>query len=150
MATFPDPEWFLALGRLMAEQGELFHRLGYVETRFAIRVMPAEDGAGIDDAAGLVMEGYELVRAERLAPAAIEDFDPDFIICGHRPVWDRMLAQIARDGRPELRQTLSSLVLMGEDLWLESIDQLREDKFYRFNQSLQEYFNLASQMPSLA
>lgn len=147
MANFPAPEWFLALGRLMAANGELFRRLGYVETRFAVRVMPAEDGAGIDEAAGLVMEGHELTRAVRLTPGQIEDFDPDFIICGRRPVWDRMLEQIARDGRPELRQTLSSLVLLGEDLWLESIDQLREDKFYRFNQSLQEYFNLASQMP---
>jgi hypothetical protein len=33
-------------------------------------------------------------------------------------------------------------------LWLESADQLREDKFYRFNQSLQELFNLVAQLPA--
>ena len=49
-------------------------------------------------------------------------------------------------GRPELRHTLSSLALIGEELWLESIDQLREDKFYRFNQTLQELFNLAAKL----
>jgi hypothetical protein len=57
-----------------------------------------------------------------------------------------MLEEIARNGRPELRHTLNSLALMGDELWLESVDQLREDKFYRFNQSLQEFFNLAAQV----
>jgi hypothetical protein len=42
---------------------------------------------------------------------------------------------------------LSSLALIGDELWLESDDQLREDKFYRFNQTLQELFNLAAQLP---
>ncbi len=59
-----------------------------------------------------------------------------------------MLDEIARHGRPELRHTLNSLVLMGEEMWLESADQLREDKFYRFNQTLQEFFNLAAQLPA--
>jgi len=47
-----------------------------------------------------------------------------------------------------LRHTLSSLALVGEELWLESTDQLREDKFYRFNQTLQELLNLASKVPA--
>jgi hypothetical protein len=52
----------------------------------------------------------------------------------------------ARSGCPELRNTLNSLTLIGDELWLESADQLREDKFYRFNQSLQELFNLAARL----
>ena len=43
---FPDPQWFLALGGLMAARGELFQRIGYVETRFVVRVLPDEDGGG--------------------------------------------------------------------------------------------------------
>ena len=42
---FPDPQWFLALGRLMATRGELFQRIGYVEARFVVRVLPDEDAA---------------------------------------------------------------------------------------------------------
>ncbi len=57
-----------------------------------------------------------------------------------------MVDEIRRGGRPEPRHTLSSLTLLGEELWLESSDQLREDKFYRFNQTLQEFFNLASKL----
>ena len=92
-------------------------------------------------------QGYALADARALASGEAASFDPDFAICARRAVWRRMLDEIARNGRPELRHTLSSLALMGDELWLESADQLREDKFYRFNQSLQELFNLAAQLP---
>lgn len=148
---FPDPQWVLALGGLMAARGELFQRIGYVETRFVVRVLPDEDGEGqeqdIEQNTGVAMQGYALTEAATLAPTAVVSFDPDFAICARRTVWRRMLDEIARSGRPELRHTLSSLALIGDELWLESADQLREDKFYRFNQSLQELFNLAAQLP---
>ena len=47
-----------------------------------------------------------------------------------------------------MRHTLSSLALVSEEMWLESTDQLREDKFYRFNQTLQEILNLAARLPA--
>jgi len=153
---FPDPSWFLALGGLMAARGELFRRIGYVETRFVVRVLPDEDGRGQDQSTeenaeqntGVAMQGYALTEAVRFAPGQAVSFDPDFAICARRSVWRRMLDEIARTGRPELRHTLNSLALIGDELWLESADQLREDKFYRFNQSLQELFNLAAQLPA--
>lgn len=155
-ARFPDPEWFLALGRLMAARGELFRRIGYADTRFVVRVLPDEEGGGGERNVavantgifniGISMTGYALTAAEALAPAAAASFDPDFTICARESMWRRMLDEIARKGRPELRHTLNSLVLMGDEMWLESSDQLREDKFYRFNQTLQEFFNLAAQL----
>lgn len=145
---FPDPQWFLALGGLMAARGELFRRIGYVETRFVVRVLPDEDGGGQEQNTGVEMAGYALTDAIALTPGEAASFDPDFAICARRAVWRRMLDEIARNGRPELRHTLNSLALIGDELWLESADQLREDKFYRFNQSLQELFNLAAQLPA--
>jgi hypothetical protein len=143
MASFPDPDWFLALGRLMAAEGELFRRLGYAEVRFAIRVL-SDEGDAVERTTGLEFDGYALTRAEELADS--DAFDADFVVCGRRNVWQRMLDEIAKNGRPDLRHTLSSLALVGEELWLESSDQLREDKFYRVNQTLQEFFNLASKL----
>lgn len=146
---FPDPQWFLALGGLMAARGELFQRIGYVEARFVVCVLPDdEDGGGEEQNTGVAMAGYALTEAAALAPGEAASFDPDFAICARRAVWRRMLDEIARNGRPELRHTLNSLALIGDELWLESSDQLREDKFYRFNQSLQELFNLAAQLPA--
>ena len=146
MPSFPDTEWFLTLGRLMAAEGELFRRLGYAETRFAVRVIPNNTGNGGEQIVGLVIDGYQLTEAKPIND--LESFDPDFVICGKREIWDRMLSEIANHGRPQLRHTLSSLALVGEELWLESNDQLREDKFYRFNQTLQELLNLASKVPA--
>jgi hypothetical protein len=142
MAEFPDADWFLALGRLMEAEGESFRRLGYAEVRFVVRVV-GEDGSA-ERQTGVEINGYKLDRAIALKDAA--GFDPDFTICASRAVWDRMLDEIARNGRPEARHTLSSLALVGEELWLESDDQLREDKYYRYNQTLQELFNLSGKI----
>lgn len=144
MPSFPEPKWFLALGRLMEAQGALFQRLGYAETRFGIRVIPDETSNGGDLVVGVVLDGYKVSDASVLN--YVDEFDPDFVICAKRSVWNRMLAEIAESGRPQLRHTLSSLALMGDELWLESTDQLREDKFYRYNQTLQEILNLSSQL----
>ena len=144
MAAFPEPQWFLSLGRLMEAEGEVFRRIGYAEVRFAIRVLD-EDGERTEALTGLEINGYSLTRATPLDSAA--SFDPDFVICGRASVWRRLLQTIRREGRPQLHQTINALALMGEELWLESNDQLREDKFYRFNQTLQEMFNLSAKLP---
>ena len=146
MPSFPEPAWFLALGRLMEAEGPVFQRLGFAETRFVIRVIPDTDGNGGETLVGLVIDGYRLADAKLINDVAA--FDPDFVICAKKSVWNRMLAEITESGRPSLRGTLSSLALMGEEMWLESTDQLREDKFYRYNQTLQEYLNLASRLPA--
>jgi hypothetical protein len=146
MPSFPDPAWFLALGRLMEAEGALFQRLGYAETRFVVRVIPDEAGNGGEVLVGLVIDGYRMSDATIVGD--LHEFDADFVICAKRSVWDRMLSEIADSGRPSLRHTLSSLALVGEELWLESADQLREDKFYRYNQTLQEFLNLAAQLPA--
>jgi len=140
-AVFPQPQWFAALGELMESEGESFRRLGYAETRFAIKVLP-ENGTGNEQVVGLEFDGYRLKEARALSD--VWAFQPDFVICGKQSIWQRMLDEIRSDGRPHLRHTLNSLVLVGEELWLESKDQLQEDKFYRYNQTLQEFFNLAS------
>lgn len=143
MASFPEPEWFLALGRLMEAEGEPFRRIGYAEKRFAIRVI-ADDSDQTEHTTGLEISGYQIARA--LALDDVAAFDPDFVVCARRSTWQRMLDEIQHGGRPDLRHTLSSLALIGEEMWLESSDQLREDKFYRFNQTLQEMFNLAAKV----
>jgi len=146
MPSFPEPGWFLALGRLMEAEGAVFQRLGFAETSFVVRVIPDHAGNGGETLVGLVIDGYRLARAEIVND--LNAFDPDFVICAKRSVWDRMLQEIAESGRPSLRHTLSSLALVGEEMWLESSDQLREDKFYRYNQTLQEMLNLASMLPT--
>jgi len=143
-ASFPAPAWFEALGHLMEAEHEVFRRLGFAEVRFCVRVL--DDTNGADEATtGVSIEGYRVAGAS--TGKELLTFDPDFVIAGRRAVWQRLLDEINRDGRPQPRHTLNSLVLVGDELWLESSDQLREDKFYRYNQTLQEMFNLAAKLP---
>jgi len=115
MPSFPDSAWFLTLGQLMLAEGELFRRLGYAETRFAVRVVPNNMSNGGDQIVGLVIDGYQLTEVTPVAD--LNEYDPDFVICGKREIWDRMLGEIEANGRPELRHTLSSLALVvGRDL----------------------------------
>lgn len=130
----------------MEAEGALFLRLGYAETRFVVRVIPDDSINGGERLIGIAIDGYRMISASQVDD--LDSFDADFVICAKRSVWDRMLAEIAESGRPSLRHTLSSLALLGEEMWLESTDQLREDKFYRFNQTLQEMLNLASRLPA--
>jgi hypothetical protein len=150
MPSFPEPAWFLALGHLMEAEGARFQRLGYAETRFVVRVIsnqkPDDSTNGDEKLIGISIDGYRMIDAAVVND--LDGFDADFVICAKRSIWDRMLSEIAESGRPSLRHTLSSLALVGDEMWLESTDQLREDKFYRFNQTLQEMLNLASQLPA--
>jgi hypothetical protein len=94
---------------------------------------------GRDRQVDFVFEGYQLDGVHEVDDTA--SFDPDFVLGAPASVWRPMLNEISREGHPSLRRTLSSLVLVGDEMWLESADQLREDRFYRFNQTLQEFFN---------
>ncbi len=124
----------------MESEGERFRRIGYAEARFVVKVLPDEEGAPARSI-GLVFDGYRLAEVCELDdPWSI---DPDFIVNAKRSVWLKLLGEIEAEGHPALRSTLNSLALMGEQVWLESRDQLREDKFYRYNQTIQEFFNLA-------
>jgi hypothetical protein len=142
---FPAPSWFEALGRLMEAESETFRRLGFAEVRFCVRIIDDIHGRAIPPT-GIAIEGYKLGEVRTVDDA--ESFDADFSIVGRQEIWRRLLDEISRNGRPEPRHTLNSLVLIGDELWLESSDQLREDKFYRFNQTLQEMFNLAAKLPN--
>lgn len=146
MPSFPETTWFRALGDLMEAEAPLFQRLGFAETRFIVRVVPDQVGNGGEALVGVAIDGYRMIEASRVTD--LQAFDPDFVVCARREVWQRMLSEISELGRPSLRHTLSSLALVGEEMWLESTDQLREDKFYRYNQTLQELLNLASRLPS--
>ena len=81
LPAFPEPEWFVGLGRLMEAEGEAFRRLGYAEVRFAIRIR-SDDGERAEPTIGLEFNRYTLVRDEAVGDTSA--FDPDFVICGRR------------------------------------------------------------------
>lgn len=58
--------------------------------------------------------------------------------------WTAMFDDIRRNGRATGRQTLNSLTMLGDEIRLLGSDVMGIDKFSRFNQSLQEFFDGAA------
>jgi len=58
--------------------------------------------------------------------------------------WTAMFDDIRANGRATGRQTLNSLTMVGDEIRLRGIDVMGVDKFSRFNQSLQEFFDGAA------
>lgn len=63
--------------------------------------------------------------------------------------WQAMVDDIVEHGRATGRHTLNSLTLVGESIRLRGSDVMGIDKFSRFNQSLQEFFDGAAATPAL-
>ncbi len=58
--------------------------------------------------------------------------------------WEALFAQIVAEGQATGEWTLNTLTIMGQRLQLHASDPMGWDKFHRFNQTLQEFFDAAA------
>jgi hypothetical protein len=65
----------------------------------------------------------------------------DFRLEGDLDAWQVMFDDIVANGRATGLQTINSLALMGNDIVCAGDDPMGLDKFSRFNQTLQEFFD---------
>jgi hypothetical protein len=142
MVKFPSVEWFEALAERTDADRDTFRRLGYFDANVGVKI--DANGAGH---VGYVIEfegyGVKSVRAEA-EPEKVSDFT----IEGSVDAWRDMVRNIREHGEPDLAHTLNRLTMAGVPLKVVAGDQLQTDLFYRFNQSLQAYFNEAAQVPT--
>jgi hypothetical protein len=71
----------------------------------------------------------------------------DFRLVGPMTAWRSMFEDIAANGRATGLWTINSLALLGNEIACVGDDPMGLDKFSRFNQSLQEFFDGARQVP---
>lgn len=145
MTRFPSVSWFEEVAH--GADPERLKRLGYVEADVGVLV---EDGG---QAAGFILEfdGYG-PRAVRASADPVAD--ADFVIAGSLGAWREMIENIAANGEADLDHTLNRLTMAGTPLRLLASDQLRQDLFFRFNQSFQAFFDasahVGTEFPALA
>lgn len=116
--------------------GDLDLVLGVVITR------PAGDAFR----ARLTFEGIRCTDVAEME--AGDEHTADCWLEGTVDAWTDMVADIRRNGRATGRQTLNSLTLVGDAIRLCGVDVMGVDKFSRFNQSLQEFFDGAARLPA--
>ncbi len=130
--------FFVALADEMNEHPERCQVIGDAEMD-AVIVMRAPDSEFRVRLRfnGLRCEDIAVVRADELQHA-------DFRLVGDASAWHVMFGDVVEHQRATGLQTINSLALMGDAIMLEGDDPMGIDKFSRFNQTLQEFFDGAA------
>src|SRR5581483_672183 len=135
MPTFPSVEWFNAI-REITNADPAFRQLGTVEAVIGIKV-----GQKIFE---LTFEAFECTNVREAGENDLRDMD--FWLEQSYDQWKEMLENIKRNGAADLSHTLNTIDLSMPEGFARSHDGYRRDAFYRFNQSIQDFFNASAKI----
>lgn len=140
--AFPSVEWFELLARQMVEKHQAYRDLGACDCCMVVKVVVA----GRAEETRLIevqFDGY-VVESVRELPNIDEAQPEHFVVEASLDTWREMIENIASRGEPDLEHTLNYLTFPDDPMQVDGPDQLMVDAFYRYNQSLQLFFNGAS------
>lgn len=135
MPKFPSVEWFDTI-RNMVNNDEAFRRLGTVDARVGIKVG--------DQIFEVTFEAFECVGAKEITENDLRDLD--FWLEQSPDEWREMIDNIKQHGAAGLKHTLNTIDLSTPEGFARSYDGYRRDAFYRFNQSLQHFFDASAKI----
>jgi hypothetical protein len=92
----------------------------------------------------LTFDGFEVTDVTEITRE--QERDLDFTLTMPFEKWKAMLLDIKKHGRAELEYTLNTLDLDSTDEFVRSSDMSNLDKFYRFNQSFQNFFDASARI----
>jgi hypothetical protein len=145
--TFPSVGWFRAVADRMAVQPEKYRKLGAMDLTLVPRITFPDGHAEVYS---LAFEGHRCRAVERLESAdAVRGRHP-VVLEGEYAAWREMLENIRRNRRADLTHSLNYLTLPDWPFRLVAVDedagQLDVDRFYRYNETLQEFFDETAQV----
>ena len=135
MPTFPSVEWFDTI-RNLVNSDEAFRRLGTVDARVGVKVG--------DKLFELTFEAFECIGAREIPETELRDLD--FWLEQTPEQWREMIENIKVHGSADLQHTLNTIDLTIPEGFARLHDGYRRDTFYRFNQSLQHFFDSSSKI----
>jgi len=135
MTKFPSVEWFDEI-RALVNSDDAYRRLGTVDARVGVR-------AG-DQLYELTFEAFECTGAREIQESDLRDLD--FWLEQSPEQWREMLENIKQHGSADLQYTLNTIDLTMADGFARSHDGYKRDAFYRFNQSLQHFFDASAKI----
>ncbi len=124
----------------MTAAQEKFARLGFIDTTFAVSV----GSNGKAHRYVLEFEVYDLKDVREVPSIDLKQVD--FSIEGDARVWREMIENIQRNGQADTTHDLNTLAHFGEQLKIVYDSPDGHDKLYRFMESIQEFFDLSSQL----
>ncbi len=138
---FPSVEWFEAVQQAADAEAETFRRMGFCDATVLFELRAGED----KQCFLLTFEDYGMTAVRELE--ATETPDIDFRLAADAAGWCEMIENIRAHGEADLEHTMNRLHLP-RVLELTAPDQQRADLFFRYNQTFQQFFNLAARVPT--
>lgn len=135
MPVFPSVEWFNAVKDIV-NNDPAFRQLGTVDTTAGVKV-----GNKIYQ---LTFEAFECTGVREASANDLRDMD--FWLEQSYDQWKDMLENIKQHGAADLAHTLNTIDLSMPEGFARSHDGYRRDAFYRFNQSIQDFFNASAKI----
>ncbi len=140
ITSFPSEAWIDALAEVMQKNRALYEPLGATDCTMVIQYDDTEKTNLIE----VKFKSYEVESVRCLD--SVSDADPDhFTITATQDIWREMIGNIISNGSPDLEHTLNFLTFPDDPMVVDGPDQLQIDAFFRYNQSLQLFFNGASE-----
>ncbi|HIG40571.1 MAG: hypothetical protein ABGY96_27510 [bacterium] len=137
--TFPSMEWFAALAQTMGEDRSSFEPLGSIDCTMVVQLLDSPELFEVR----FRSYGVESIRHLK----SIDDADAEhFTITATAEIWREMIENIISNGKPDLEHTLNYLTFPDDPMVVDGPDQLQIDTFFRYNQSLQLFFNGAARV----
>ncbi len=139
MAVFPSTEWFDAVSAVFnADESFQGGGGGACNTLMGVKIA---NQSFLITFEGVECSGARKVQESDLAAA-------DFILEMASADWKEMIQNIAQNGGADLHHTLNTLDLGRPEGLSHSIhgDQYREDLFFRYNQTMQYFFDASARV----
>jgi hypothetical protein len=143
--TFPSVVWFQCLADAMAAQPEKYRKLGPLDLTLIVRVVYPD---GSDQRHAIEFDGTRCVAITDLTGTSKVRGRHPVMLEGEYAAWKEMLESIRTHGGADLTHTLNYLTLPDWPLRLAAVNeengQLDVDRFYRYQESLQAFFDEAA------
>jgi len=133
-----------ALADAMAADPERYERLGDIELDCVLIMRrPAGDTFRVR----LSFHGITCDGVTAAEPG--DELTADCWVEGALEDWQSMFANIAEHGHARDQWTLNTLTLFGDRIRLQAADPMGEDRFSRFNQTLQDFVDAYAALPAV-
>ncbi len=138
--VFPSLEWFEAIQALVNEDAE-FRNLGSVDATMAVK-----------SGSNVILITFEAFKCIQVRAGTDDDlFELDFYLDRPPEKWQEMVTNIKDNDGADRQHTLNTLDLRLPDGLSSNAtgDQFKADMFFRFNESLQRFFDLSAQLDTV-
>jgi hypothetical protein len=123
----------------MRQEEARFRRLGFVDTTFGVEITSPNGQTW------RYLLAFEVFECREVSEASGFDLtEIDFVLTGGLDAWVEMIQNIHRHGGADTTHSLNTLTHFGERMHVVYDDPDNRDKLFRFQESIQEFFDLAS------